>query len=186
MKLVVGLGNPGVRYETSRHNVGFMVADLIGDQLGIHFKKSRHHALLGETSFKGGKLLVAKPLTYMNLSGNAVLSLKNWYKLNPEEIIIIYDDMDLEVGRIRIRNQGSAGGQKGMASIIQALGTEKLTRVKIGIGRPPEGWESADHVLSIFSDEDWQVMQKVLPSAAEAVLELIQNSLEKVMNKYNN
>ncbi len=185
MKLIVGLGNPGGRYETSKHNVGFMAADLIGDQLGVNFKKSKHNAMLGESLFKGEKLLIAKPLTYMNLSGNAVLSLKNWYKLGPEEIIIIYDDMDLEVGRIRIRNQGSAGGQKGIASIIQALGTDNLTRVKIGIGRPPEGWESVDHVLSTFSDEDWKVMQEVLPKAAKAALELTWNTLESVMNKYN-
>lgn len=185
MKLIVGLGNPGVRYETTRHNVGFMAVDLIGEQLGINFKKSKHGAMLGEVAFKDNKLLIAKPMTYMNLSGNAVLALKNWYKLGLEDIIIIYDDMDLDVGRLRIRNQSSAGGQKGMASIIQTLGTEELKRIKIGIGRPPEGWDPTNHVLSTFPKEEWKIMKEILSLAAKAALELTWNSLDKVMNKYN-
>lgn len=185
MKLIVGLGNPGIRYETTRHNIGFMAVDLIVNQLGMNLKRSKHDALLGETNFKNSKLLIAKPLTYMNLSGKAVLAIMNWYKLKPEELIIIYDDMDLDVGRLRIRNQGSAGGQKGMASIIQTLGTENLLRIKIGIGRPPENWDPVNHVLSTFPKEDWEIMQEILPLAAKAALELTWNSLDQVMNEYN-
>ncbi|HHW06864.1 MAG TPA: aminoacyl-tRNA hydrolase [Clostridia bacterium] len=185
MKLIVGLGNPGIRYETTKHNVGFMVADLIGDKLGLHFKASKHEALVAEGHYQGRKIVLAKPLTYMNLSGRAVFSLVNWYKINLQDIVIVYDDMDLEVGRIRIRGQGSAGGQKGMASIIQALGTDNLRRVRIGIGRPPAGWSAADHVLSPFSEAEWAVMQEVLPRAAEAALALTCEALEQVMNAYN-
>jgi PTH1 family peptidyl-tRNA hydrolase len=185
MKLIVGLGNPGPRYETTRHNVGFMTADLIADSLDAVFKQSRHGALLAEAFYRGQKILVAKPMTYMNLSGQAVASLFNWYKLDVKDLIIVYDDMDLEVGRLRIRGRGSAGGQKGMASIIRVLGTEELVRIRIGVGRPLEGWGAAEHVLSPFRDEEWALMQEVLPRAAAAALELTYEDLETVMNKYN-
>ncbi|HHX51051.1 MAG TPA: aminoacyl-tRNA hydrolase [Clostridia bacterium] len=185
MKLIVGLGNPGPRYETTRHNVGFMTADLIADTLGAAFKQTRHGALLAEAFHRGQKILVAKPLTYMNLSGQAVGSLFNWYKLGAGDLIFVYDDMDLEVGRLRIRGRGSAGGQKGMGSIIQVLGTEDLVRIRIGVGRPLEGWGGAEHVLSPFRDEEWAVMQELLPRAAAAALELTYQDLETVMNKYN-
>lgn len=185
MKLIVGLGNPGIRYETTKHNVGFMVADLVGDQLEAEFRPSKHGALVAEASYQGDKLLIAKPLTYMNLSGGAVASLVQWYKISTEDIIIVYDDMDLPVGRLRIRGKGSAGGQKGMASIIQALGTDSLLRIRIGIGRPPEGWDAADYVLAPFTDEQWTVMEEVLPQAAKAALALTCEELDQVMNKYN-
>lgn len=185
MKLIVGLGNPGRKYETTKHNVGFMVADLISDQLDIDFKTSKHDALVAEGFYKGNKVLIAKPLTYMNLSGRAVLSLVNWYKISPQDVVIVYDDMDLEVGRLRIRGKGSAGGQKGMASIIQLLGTDHLPRVRIGIGRPPAGWSAPDHVLSPFTGEEWDIIREILPLAAEAALELTSEELDKVMNAYN-
>jgi len=185
MKLIVGLGNPGSRYEITRHNVGFMVADLIGDKLGMEFRPSRHQALVAEGHYQGNKVLVATPLTYMNLSGRAVFSLVNWYKIDLQDVVIVYDDMDLEVGRLRIRGKGSAGGQKGMASIIEALGTDSLRRVRVGIGRPPAGWSAADYVLSPFSDEEWTVIREALPRAAEAALRLTCEDLDKVMNVYN-
>lgn len=185
MKLIVGLGNPGTKYETTKHNVGFMVADLIADKLDTDFKTSKHNALVAEGFYKGNKVLIAKPLTYMNLSGRAVFSLVNWYKINLQDIVIVYDDMDLEVGRLRIRGKGSAGGQKGMASIIQLLDTDHLSRVRIGIGRPPSGWSAPDHVLSPFTEEEWDIIQEVLPLAAEAALALTCEEVDKVMNVYN-
>lgn len=185
MKLIVGLGNPGRQYETTKHNVGFMVADLIAEKLGVEFNASPHQALVAEGRYQGNKVLVAKPLTYMNLSGRAVFSLVNWYKIDVQDVVIIYDDMDLEIGRLRIRGKGSAGGQKGMASIIEALGTENLRRVRVGIGRPPAGASAVDHVLSPFSEEEWAVIKEVLPRAAEAALRLTCEDLEKVMNVYN-
>lgn len=185
MKLIVGLGNPGIRYETTKHNVGFMVADLVADELEADFRPSKHGALVAKASYQGQTILVAKPLTYMNLSGQAVASLVQWYKIPNEDIIIVYDDMDLPVGRLRIRGRGSAGGQKGMASIIQALGTEGLLRIRIGIGRPPAGWDSADYVLAPFTDEQWTVMEEVLPQAAKAALALTCQELDRVMNQYN-
>ncbi|NLC76242.1 MAG: aminoacyl-tRNA hydrolase [Clostridia bacterium] len=153
--------------------------------MGAEFISSRHEALVAETRHQGEKLIIAKPLTYMNLSGRAVRSLVHWYKLQPEDIIIVYDDIDLPVGRLRIRGQGSAGGQKGMASVIETLGTEGLLRVRVGIGRPPEGWTAPDYVLAPFSAEEWQVMQEILPLAAEAALALTWQGLDQVMNRYN-
>lgn len=185
MKLIVGLGNPGSRYETTRHNVGFMVADLVADQLGAEFVSSKHEALVAESRYQGEKLLIAKPLTYMNLSGRAVRALVHWYKMQLEDIIIVYDDLDLPVGKIRIRGKGSAGGQKGMTSVIEMMGTDSLLRVRVGIGRPPEGWTAPDYVLAPFSDEQWQVMKDILPLAAEAALALTWQGLDRVMNQYN-
>jgi PTH1 family peptidyl-tRNA hydrolase len=185
MKLIVGLGNPGIRYETTKHNVGFMVADLVADQLETEFRPSKHGALVAKAGYQGQTIFIAKPLTYMNLSGGAVASLVHWYKISTENIIIVYDDMDLPVGRLRIRGQGSAGGQKGMASIIQALGTESLLRIRIGIGRPPTGWDAPDYVLSPFTDEQWEIMEGILPHAAKAALALTCQGLDQVMNKFN-
>lgn len=185
MKLIVGLGNPGLRYETSRHNVGFIVADLIADELQVNFKRSKHEALVGETIYQGNKLLIAKPLTFMNLSGRAVASLINWYKISTEDVIIVYDDMDLEMGRLRIRKRGSGGGQKGMVSIIQALGTEDILRVRVGIGRPPVEGQGAEYVLGSFSREQWSIMEDILPIAGECALRLTWDHLDHVMNEYN-
>lgn len=185
MKLIVGLGNPGPRYETTRHNVGFMAADLIADKLGIDFKSSKHQALIAEGSLNGEKILLCKPQTYMNLSGQAVRSVVQWYKLGAEDILVIYDDMDLAVGRLRIRASGSAGGQKGMANIIQLLGTEQLKRIRLGIGRPPLGSQAADFVLSPFSEAEWEVLRELLPKAAEAALAVFADGVEAAMNKYN-
>jgi len=185
MKLIVGLGNPGPHYELTRHNVGFMVVDLVADMLNTDFKLSKHQALVAEGRLDKEKILLVKPQTFMNSSGQAVLALLNWYKLSPHEVIVVYDDLDLAVGRIRIRDKGSAGGQKGMSNIISLLGTEEITRLRVGIGRPPAGWEAADYVLSTFSDEEWKILQEILPKAGEAVLLLAKGRINEAMNKYN-
>lgn len=185
VKLIVGLGNPGPRYELTRHNIGFMVADLVADIIQADFRVSKHRSLVAEGKWEGEKILVVKPQTYMNLSGEAVLSLLNWYKLRPKDIVIIYDDLDLEVGRLRIREKGSAGGQKGMANIIKLLGTEEIVRLRLGIGKPPLGWEVVDYVLSTFSDEEWDILKGLLPKAAQAALLLTKDKLDQAMNQYN-
>lgn len=185
MKLIVGLGNPGPHYELTRHNVGFMVADLAADLLNTDFKLSKHRALVAESRLEGEKIILVKPQTFMNLSGEAVLALLNWYKLTPQDVIVIYDDLDLAVGRLRIREKGSAGGQKGMSNIINLLGTEEITRIRIGIGRPPAGWDTADYVLSRFTDAEWKILEELLPKAAEAALLLAKGRLDEAMNKYN-
>lgn len=186
MKMVVGLGNPGIRYETTRHNAGFMVVDLLADQLGISISKLKNNALIGEGWLGDEKIILVKPQTYMNLSGNAVGPLFRWYKLELEDLVVIHDDLDLDLGRIRLRGKGGAGGQKGMLSIIYALGTDRITRAKIGIGRPPEGWDPVDYVLGAFTSEEWKVMQETLPKAVKAVLAVFEEGLEAAMNRYNN
>lgn len=185
MKLIVGLGNPGPHYELTRHNVGFMVADLVADLLNADFKLSKHRALVAESRLNGEKIVLAKPQTFMNLSGEAVLALLNWYKLSPQDVIVIYDDLDLAVGRLRIREKGSSGGQKGMSNIIALLGTDEITRIRIGIGRPPEGWKTVDYVLSTFTDAEWKILEELLPKAAEAALLVAKGRLIEAMNKYN-
>lgn len=185
MKLIVGLGNPGPRYEVTRHNVGFMVADLIADKIETDFTATKHQALLAQGKWQGERILICKPQTYMNLSGQAVLSLVRWYKLSSENLLVIYDDLDLDVGRLRLRPAGSAGGQKGMAHIIQLLGTEQVKRMRLGIGRPPQGWQAADYVLSSFSDAEWEVLKELLPKAAEAALAVCAEGIDKAMNRFN-
>lgn len=185
MKLIVGLGNPGPHYELTRHNVGFMVIDLVADMLNTDFKLSKQRALVAESRLDGEKILLVKPQTFMNLSGEAVFALLNWYKLSPQDVIVVYDDLDLAVGRLRIRDRGSAGGQKGMSNIISLLGTEEIIRIRVGIGRPPVGWNTADYVLSTFSDDEWKILQELLPKAGEAALLLAKGRLNEAMNKYN-
>ncbi|NLI60241.1 MAG: aminoacyl-tRNA hydrolase, partial [Clostridiales bacterium] len=154
MYIIAGLGNPGLRYANSRHNIGFIALDMLADKLGIEVKKAKHKALIGEGFYQGEKILLAKPQTYMNLSGESILDLRNWYKVKDSRIIIIYDDIDLDVGVVRIRPSGSAGTHNGMKSIIYQLNSQDFPRVRLGIGRPPEGWDLKDYVLSTFKDEE--------------------------------
>lgn len=183
MKLVVGLGNPGPRYETTRHNVGFMVVDLVADQLDLTFKKNNGMEV-AEGRIGLEKIIILKPLTYMNLSGQAVQVLVNYYKLSPEDILVVYDDMDIDVGRIRIKPSGRAGGHKGINSIIQLLGTHQIARVKVGIGRPgPQ--TVVDYVLTPFADAEWETMKAAIFRAAEAVHTWAKEGVVPTMNKYN-
>jgi len=186
MKIVVGLGNPGSRYEATRHNVGFLVIDRLARELGITVNKSQNQALLGEGRIDSSKVLLVKPQTYMNNSGEAVGSLARYYKVNPEEIIVIYDDLDLEPGRLRVRAKGSAGGHNGIKSIIKHLDTEIFPRVKVGIGRPAPGMNFADYVLGYITKEEWLILDKAMADAAEAVKEIIRFGIEKAMNRFNN
>lgn len=189
VKMVVGLGNPGRQYEATRHNAGFMVVDLLTDDLGIRLEPSkRHQALISQLKLGQQRVILAKPLTFMNNSGRAVASLACWYGVTPQEMVIIHDDLDLPLGRLRIRPGGSAGGHRGVQSIINALGTTSITRVKVGIGRPLVGQNEniVGFVLQPFSEEDWEQVSPVLIKAARAVRFLLEGGdLEEAMNRYN-
>ena len=183
VKLIAGLGNPGKKYEATRHNIGFMAVDYLADIWKMDFSKTKEKGLVAEGFHNGKKVLLVKPQTYMNLSGICVGGLINFYKIPVENIIVIYDDLDLEVGAIRIRNSGSSGGQKGIQSIIDHLGTKQIVRIKLGIGRSEK--TTVDHVLGVFSHEEWEIIKRVIPKAGEAVEELLSGNVENAMNLFN-
>lgn len=184
-KLITGLGNPGAEYKKTRHNAGFIVLDYLARTWGAFFKESAYDALLAKTRIGSFDVVLAKPLTYMNLSGKAVRPLFRKYKAKTEDLLIIYDDLDLKLGEIRFRKKGSSGGHHGMASVIEALGREDIPRLKIGIGRPPEGIDPIDYVLSFFSDEEWKIIESLLPLIEEGVRCFIEEGIEEAMNLYN-
>jgi len=185
MYLIVGLGNPGKEYENTRHNVGFMVLDLLSQKLKTDIGKVKFKGLVGETALKGEKLLLLKPQTYMNLSGHSVLDAVNFYKIPVENIIVIYDDMDLPVGRLRIRPGGSSGGHHGVESIIYQLSSDAFPLIRIGIGRPGGEKDPVYHVLGRFGGEEADKIQAVLTAACEAALLIIDNGVNEAMNRFN-
>ncbi len=185
MILVVGLGNPGKEYTLTKHNVGFLVVDELGKRVGIDIKKDKFQSLCGEGFLEGNKILLLKPQTYMNRSGGAVSSASDFYKIPPENIIVIHDEMDISLGRIMIRPGGGSAGNNGIKSIISSLGSKDFIRVRIGIGKPNAKADGANHVLSNFSKSESIMMEESIQTAADAVLEIINNGLEKAMNKYN-
>ncbi len=184
MKLVVGLGNPGSRYASTRHNVGFMVIDRLARAWNASLTRKQCSAVAGDAHCAGEKVWLAKPQTYMNLSGEAVSCLLRFYKLTPADLLVIYDERDLPVGRVRLRERGSAGGHRGMASIIQMVGTSDFPRLRIGIGRPPE-LDAIDHVLSGFPSEERPLIEEAISRAVEAVETTFREGLAVAMNKYN-
>ncbi|APC07273.1 peptidyl-tRNA hydrolase [Moorella thermoacetica] len=186
MLMVVGLGNPGPRYATTRHNAGFMVVDLLADDLGITLDRTREQALTGQGLVGNKRVLLVKPQTYMNNSGQAVAPLARWYGIAPEAILVIHDDLDLAPGRLRLRRGGSSGGHRGLQSIITHLGTTAVPRLKIGIGRPPLGQNVIDYVLKPFSEGDWELIRPVLLEAARAARFLLEGgSMDEAMNRFN-
>lgn len=185
MKLVVGLGNPGEEYRGTRHNLGFMVVEELARRHRVHKQEYKHKAVLAWIQYKGEMVVLAKPLTYMNLSGMAVKPLVSSLKVGPGELLVIYDDMDLELGRIRIRPGGGSGGHRGLISIIGSLGTGEFHRLRIGIGRPPEGEEVIDHVLSRFDRGEEIIIKAAIDKASDAVQEWIREGIVKAMNSYN-
>ncbi|MCL5934915.1 MAG: aminoacyl-tRNA hydrolase [Firmicutes bacterium] len=185
MKLVVGLGNPGREYEATRHNIGFMIIDRLAEKWAVTVSKNQNKALVGEGKFNGEKVVLVKPMTYMNLSGEAVGALMRWHKLDPADIIVVYDDLDLQPGKLRIRGQGSAGGHNGIKSIIQHLGTDIFPRLKVGIGRPHPGQDSASYVLNRFNSEERDLMVQTIALAAEAVEAVITHGVTQASNVYN-
>ncbi|MGE5373085.1 MAG: aminoacyl-tRNA hydrolase [Solirubrobacterales bacterium] len=184
MKLIVGLGNPGPEYKGTRHNIGFTVVEELARSLGVKKERTASQAMVGEASYLGETVLIAKPLTYMNLSGRAVKSLIQKNRIAPPELIVISDDLDLELGRIRIRPGGGSGGQKGLKSIMQELGTNEFSRLRIGIGRPI-GDEVVDYVLTRFNREESEIIQASVTRAAEALKTWIESGIERAMNEFN-
>lgn len=186
MKIIAGLGNPTKEYEGTRHNIGFSVIDSLAAQYNIHMNEKKHRAICGRGMIEGEKVLLIKPQTYMNLSGESVAEAVKFYKLNPEEdFLVIYDDIDLDVGRLRIRTKGSAGGHNGMKNIIAHLGTQTFARIRIGVGAKPKDWDLADYVLGRFSGEDIPLIEEGKRNACEAVKIIIQQDVETAMNRLN-
>ncbi|MEE1191093.1 MAG: aminoacyl-tRNA hydrolase [Blautia sp.] len=186
MFLIAGLGNPGRQYEKTRHNMGFDTIDELIERHRIPQGGIAHKAMYGKGMIAGEKVLAVKPLTYMNLSGEAIREYVNYYKMDPEtELIVIYDDIDLEPGQIRIRKKGSAGGHNGIKSIIAQIGTQNFYRVKVGVGAKPKGWDLADYVLGRFSSEERELVDKAICDAADAVEMILKDGIEAAMNHYN-
>lgn len=184
-KLIVGLGNPGRQYAATRHNVGFMVVDAFAKKQGLAVTRSDHQALLAEARWKGERLVLLKPQTYMNLSGFSVSSAARWYKVEPQDIMVIHDDLDLEVGRLRIRTSGGAGGHKGIISMIEQLGTPDFARLKVGIGRPAPGWEVPDYVLTPFASAERETIDAAISRSVEAVEMVLDHGYVAAMNQFN-
>ena len=184
-KLLVGLGNPGVRYEKTRHNIGFMVIDRLAADIGIAVNKKQSQAVTGQGNISGEKVLLVKPQTYMNKSGDAVLELLNFYKEMIDDLIIVHDDLDMDFGRIRFKAEGGTGGHKGLQSIIRMLGSTDFPRLKVGIGRPPEFIPVEDYVLSEFSPPEKKLLPEVLEESVAGLKVWTLTGIEKSMNEYN-
>ncbi len=185
--LIVGLGNPGLQYENTRHNVGFMAADLFMKENGGEFNKNKMQAVFGECKIGKNRILVAKPQTFMNNSGSAVSAIAKFYKIPTERIIIIFDDISLDVGKLRMRRKGSHGGHNGMRDIIELLGNDNICRIKIGVGaKPHPDYDLANWVLSKFPKEDTENLEKALQKASASIKEIITKGIDSAMNKYNN
>lgn len=186
MYIIVGLGNPTSQYARTRHNVGFDTIDVLADKYNISVEDKKYKALYGKGVIEGQKVILAKPQTYMNLSGESVRELVDYFKIDEkEELIVIYDDISLEPGQIRLRGKGSAGGHNGIKSIIAHLGGSEFKRVKVGVGEKPSGWDLADYVLGRFSKEDREVIDKALERAAQAAVMMMIQGIDAAMNEYN-
>jgi len=183
--LIVGLGNPGLAYRHNRHNIGFMVADALAQKLEIPLKRVKFKAQIGNGKVEGIPVIIAKPLTYMNNSGEAVAPLVHYFKVPLERLLVIHDDMDLPLGTLRMRPSGGSAGHNGMLSIFDKLGTNAIPRLRVGIGRPPGRMDPADYVLQDFPKNEEELLNMVIAQACEAVLAFITTGLEKAMNTYN-
>ncbi len=183
--MIVGLGNPGKEYQKNRHNVGFMAIDYLATEFGFGGKKVKSKAVVMEGKREGQKIILVKPQTFMNLSGTSVTSLVRFYKVKTENLIVIHDDLDLNSLSIRLRPGGGPGGQKGVASIIQNLGTQQFNRVRIGIGRPPGRMDPSDYVLQNFSKQEEKELLILLDTVKKAILCILDSGIQVAMNKYN-
>jgi PTH1 family peptidyl-tRNA hydrolase len=183
--LLIGLGNPGREYRDNRHNFGFMLIDRLCVRLEARGMKLQSKAIVTSATYQGLKLILAKPQTYMNLSGQSIQGLAHFYRLPLEQLLVAHDDLDLPFGTIRVRPGGGPGGQKGVASAIERLGTKDFARLRLGIGRPPGRMDPADYVLQDFSRDDMRTVSEILDRAADAALCFVSDGLEKTMNKFN-
>ena len=182
--VIVGLGNPGIQYEGTRHNVGFMVLDYIAKQCNVSIDRMKFKGMTCDTILNGKRVLLLKPMTYMNLSGDSVRDAMNFYKLTPDRVIVVYDDISLQPGKLRIRLKGSHGGQNGMRSIIEQCGTDTFPRMGIG-AKPNPGWDLADWVLSKFSTQELKPLEQAIENAYRAAALMVQNKANEAMNQYN-
>lgn len=185
MKIVVGLGNPGSKYAGTRHNVGFSVIDELAERYAIKVETKKHKALIGKGVYEGEQVILAMPQTYMNLSGESVREIMNFYKCTADDLIVVYDDIDLAVGRLRVRERGSAGGHNGMKNIIQQIGSQDFVRVRVGIGSRPAQMELADYVLSRFGKNELESIRQSCAYACDAISMIITDTAVSAMNKYN-
>lgn len=185
MKIIAGLGNPGSEYARTKHNVGWMLVDALAERLGAGDWRQHEKGLVAEARIGAEKVLLVKPQTYMNNSGECIGPLMRWYKLEPEDVIAVHDDMDIPAGMVRIRKKGSAGGHNGIKSLIAHIGSEKFGRVRIGVGRPLPGWSVINHVLAPFSDEDVPKIREAIEYLLPAVECIVSEGYDMAMNKYN-
>lgn len=186
MYVIAGLGNPDKKYEKTRHNVGFDVIDMMAKKYNIELTEKKHKAICGSGYIAGQKVLLVKPQTYMNLSGESIAAILNFYKLDADSgLLVIYDDISLAPGRIRVRAKGSAGGHNGIKNIIAMTGTQGFARIKVGVGEKPQGWDLADYVLGHFSKEERALVEDAFVDAAEAAEMIVMDDLPGAMNKFN-
>lgn len=186
MYIIVGLGNPGREYQNTRHNIGFQVIDAIAEKNNISVKEKKYKALIGKGVVAGQKVLLVKPQTYMNLSGESVREVIDYYKIDEkEELIVISDDISLDVGQIRIRKKGSAGGHNGLKNIILHLGHDQFERIKMGVGEKPQGYDLADYVLGHFTQMEQEILQDSIARAVQAVGTIMTDGVDQAMNRYN-
>ena len=185
MYIIAGLGNPGEKYDNTRHNAGFLTIDALADRYGIDVREKAHKALIGKGVIEGQKVILAKPQTYMNLSGESIRALVDYYKVTQEELVIIFDDISLEPGQLRIRKKGSAGGHNGIKSIIAHLGTQEFTRIKVGVGEKPPRMDLADYVLGRFAKEEQDTMKEAFETAAKAAVAIMTEGADAAMHQYH-
>ena len=184
MKIITGLGNPGPQYAETRHNIGFLVVDMLAEMFKLEFRP-KFQGLWADGNIEGVRVMLLKPMTYMNLSGRSLRELVSFYKIQEEDILIAYDDMDLPLGKIRFRNRGSAGGHNGMKSVLRELETDNFWRLKIGVGRPSAEWDPAGYVLAPFTAEEEPTLEEVLERVEKAVLLWLKGEVVQAMNVYN-
>ena len=184
MKLIVGLGNPGKKYEHTRHNMGFDVIDMLADQARIDVDKEIFHGLSGRGDVLGNDVILFKPTTYMNLSGTAVKEITDYFKISLDDVIVVFDDMALEPGKIRLRKEGSSGGHKGIQNIIDLCGTNQIKRIRVGIGEPGD-WDTIDYVLNKPLKEERPLIEEAITNAVNALKEAMKTDFDRAMNKYN-
>jgi len=185
MKLIVGLGNPGFGYRRTRHNLGFMVVNRVGEQRGMRFRRGRFRCMQAEGDIGRERVLLVRPMTFMNLSGECVAAVAREHGGDPCQMLAVCDDVNLELGRLRLRRGGSAGGHKGLASIIHHLGSHEFARLRLGIGQPPPGTEMMGYVLSPFRREEWPVVNDMIERAAQAIEVWVYFGIEEAMNRFN-
>ena len=185
MYIIAGLGNPSKEYEGTRHNVGFMAVDALADQLGIAVTERKHKAFCGKGMIGTEKVILVKPQTFMNNSGESLREVADFYKVEPSNVIVLYDDISLNVGQLRVRSKGSAGGHNGIKSLIQHLGSQEFKRIRVGIGDKPPKMDLADYVLGRFSKTDAKLIEDAVKTAADAVTVIVERGIDTAMNQYN-